>query len=67
MLYDSNLKAKWDYENSIAYVAEVAKVEGRTEEKIMVATELKKLGISIEHISRATKLTPEEIENIEIP
>lgn len=67
MSYDSNLKAKWDYENSIAYAAEVARVEGKTEEKITVAAELKKLGISIEDISTATKLTLEEIENIEIP
>lgn len=76
MSYDSNLKAKWDYENSIAYAAEVAKVEGKaegrvegrvegkTEEKITVAAELKKLGISIEDISTATKLTLEEIENL---
>ena len=27
-MYDSNLKAKWDYENALAYAKEIAEEEG---------------------------------------
>ena len=67
-MYDSSLKAKWDYENSIAYAEE--KAEGRGIEKgehkkaIAIAIELKKEGLAIEFIAKTTKLSIEEIAGL---
>jgi len=71
-MYDSSLKAKWDYENSIAYAEEKAEERGiekgieRGEYKkaIAIARELKKEGLAIEFIAKTTKLSIEEIEKL---
>jgi len=59
-MYDSNLKAKWDYENSIAFAEEKA----RHQEALNIAREMKKDGISIVQIMKFTKLSVEEIEKL---
>jgi len=65
-MYDSNLKAKWDYENSIAFAEEKAEERGmeRGEHKkaLDIARELKKDGSTNEFIAKITKLSIEEIE-----
>jgi len=71
-MYDSSLKAKWDYENSIAYAEEKAEERGiekgieRGEYKkaIAIARELKKEGLAIEFIAKTAKLSIEEIEKL---
>ena len=71
-MYDSNLKAKWDYENSIAYAKEVAAEEGlkegiekgRREEALDIAREMKKEGLPVAQIVKFTKLSAEEVENL---
>ncbi|OKS86042.1 Rpn family recombination-promoting nuclease/putative transposase [Mucilaginibacter polytrichastri] len=59
-MYDSSLKAKWDYENSIAYAEEKAEHK----KALAIAAELKKEGLSNEFIAKTTKLTIEEIEKL---
>ena len=67
-IYDSNLKAKWDYENSIAFAEEKAKEEGieigEHKKALDIARELKKTGSSLEFIAKITKLSIEEIEKL---
>jgi predicted transposase/invertase (TIGR01784 family) len=71
-MYDSNLKAKWDYENSIAFAEEKAEErgiekgieKGRHEEALDIARELKKESSSIEFIAKITKLSISEIEKL---
>ena len=75
-MYDSNLKAKWDYENSIAYAEEKAEErgiekgiekgmeQGRHQEALNIARELKREGSSVEFIAKITKLPLSEIENL---
>jgi len=75
-MYDSNLKAKWDYENSIAYAKELAAEEGlkeglkegmekgRHDEALNIAREMKKEGIPVTQIIKFTKLSIEEIEKL---
>jgi predicted transposase/invertase (TIGR01784 family) len=52
-MYDSNLKSRWDYENSIVYAGD--------ERALKIALKLLKQGYSIELIEDATDLTKEEI------
>ena len=59
-MYDSSLKAKWDYENSIAYAEE----KGRHEEALIIALEMKKDGFPVAQIAKLTKLSIEEIEKL---
>ncbi len=59
-MYDSNLKAKWDYENSIAFAEEKA----RHQEALTIARAMKEDGISTEQIIKFTKLSIEEIEKL---
>ena len=54
-MYNSNLKARWDYENSIAF----AKEEAKHKKALEIARELKKDGSSIEFIVKVTKLSIE--------
>ena len=67
-MYDTSLKAKWDYENSIAYAEE--KAEERGIEKGIeknskeIAIEMKKDGMPFTQIARFTKLSIEEIEKL---
>ena len=63
-MYDSNLKAKWDYENSIAFAAEKAAEKAEHNKALNIAREFKKMGLSIEDIAKGTGLSIEEIENL---
>src|SRR5665213_1982404 len=66
-MYDSNLKSKWDYENSIAFAREEAEEKGiekgiekgRHEEALNIAREMKKEGISTAQIVKFTKVSIE--------
>lgn len=72
MKYDSGLKAKWDYENTIAYAAEEAKIEGKIEGAIegelkiarKIALQMMLEGDPLERIARLTKLSLVEIEKL---
>ncbi len=59
-MYDSDLKAKWDYENSIDFAKEVAEHEAA----IKIARKMKEGGISVAQISKFTSLSIEEIEKL---
>jgi predicted transposase/invertase (TIGR01784 family) len=63
-MYNSNLKAKWDYENSIAYAEERGIEKGRHEEALNVARKMKEDGIPVAQISKFTTLSFEEIEKL---
>ena len=56
--YEDSLKAYRDIKNSI----DTARKEGRVEEKIAIARNLKSMGMSISDISNATGLQEEEIK-----
>ncbi|SEB20028.1 Rpn family recombination-promoting nuclease/putative transposase [Pedobacter hartonius] len=60
MIYESNLKAKWDYEASIAYAAEEATLKNKQE----IAGAMKQEGYSFDEIAKLTKLQVKEIENL---
>lgn len=73
-MYDSGLKAKWDYENTIAYAKDMAKEEGLEEglekgveigehkKALEIAREMKEQNASADQISKLTKLPVAEIE-----
>jgi predicted transposase/invertase (TIGR01784 family) len=63
-MYDSNLKSRWDYENSIAFAEERGIEKGEHKKALDIAGELKKEGASIEFIAKITKLSTEEIEKL---
>ena len=63
-MYDSSLKAKWDYENSIAYAEEKAEERGIEKNSKEIAIEMKKDGMPFTQIARFTKLSIEEIEKL---
>jgi len=63
-MYDSNLKARWDYENSIAFAEEKAEERGELKKALDIAREFKKMGLAIEDIARGTGLSIEEIEKL---
>jgi len=63
-MYDSNLKAKWDYENSIAFAEEKAEERGEHKKALDIAREFKKMGLTIEDIAKGTGLSIEEIEKL---
>jgi len=58
--YVDSLNSYRDLQNSI----DMAKSEGKIEEKLEIAKELKTLGMSLDQISIATKLSIEEIEKL---
>ena len=58
--YGGGLKAYRDIKNSI----DTARREGRVEERIAIARNLKSMGMSISDISKATGLQEEEIVSI---
>ena len=62
--YEDSLKTYRDLKNSIDTAEEKGRVEGRVEEKIAIARNLKSMGMSISDISRATGLQEEEIVSI---
>jgi hypothetical protein len=59
-MHDSNLKSRWDYENSIAFAEE----EAEHKKALHIATKLKKEGSSIEFIAKITELSIEEIAKL---
>ena len=69
-MYDSGLKAKWDYENTIAYAKDMAKEEGlekgmeigEHKKALEVALKMKQLNVSADQISKLTELPVAEIE-----
>lgn len=67
-LYDSDVKAKSDWNAGIRYAekkaAEKAKADAEKKTKIEIATNLKKEGLSIELIAKTTGLSAEEIEQL---
>ena len=67
-MYDSNLKSRWDYENSIVFAEEKAEErgieKGRHEEALDIAREMKKDGVPSAQIAKFTKLSIEEIEKL---
>ena len=62
--YEDNLKTYRDLKNSLDTAEEKGRMEGREEEKIAIARNLKSMGMSISDISRATGLQEEEIVSI---
>jgi hypothetical protein len=55
-IYEESLKTYWDNYS----ILETAKKE----KEIAIARQLKKIGVDIEFIAKATDLTREEIENL---
>jgi len=64
MAYDASLKAKKDWNNTVAWAAEQAAKKAAETEKRKIALELKKLGISVDDISKATGFSVGEIEEL---
>ena len=67
-MYDSSLKYKWDNKNVLDYALSEARKEERIkasfDEKIAIAREMKIDGLTLEQISKFTKLSIEEIEKL---
>jgi len=71
-MYDSNLKAKWDYENSIAFAEEKAEErgiekgieQGERKKALAIAKQFKNMGIAIADIAKGTGFAISEIENL---
>ena len=60
--YEDNLKTYRDLKNSLDTAEEKGRVEGRVEEKIAMARNLKAMGMSISGVSKATGVQEEEIK-----
>jgi predicted transposase/invertase (TIGR01784 family) len=60
----SSLKYKWDNQNVLDYAVSVAEAKGRHQEAIKIARELKKEGLPLTFIAKATNLPVEEIEKL---
>ena len=60
--YEDSLKTYRDLKNSLDTAEEKGRVEGRVEEKIAIARNLKSMGMSISDVSKATGLQEEEIK-----
>jgi predicted transposase/invertase (TIGR01784 family) len=63
-MYDSNLKAKWDYENSIAFAEEKAEERGEYKKALDIARKMKADGIPSGQIAKFTELSIEEIKKL---
>ena len=67
-MYDSNLKSRWDYENSIEFAKEegieIGKELGRREDSLEIARKMKEDGIPAAQIAKFTSLTIDEIEKL---
>jgi len=59
-MYDSSLKAEWDYENSITF----AKEEAEHKKALDIARKMKEDGIPSNQIAKFTDLSIEEIEKL---
>ena len=64
IMYDSNLKYKWDNKNVLDYAVKEAKLEGEYQKALDIARELKKEGLAIEFIAKTTKLSVEDIAKL---
>ena len=62
--YEDSLKTYRDLKNSLDTAEEKGREEGRVEEKIAIARNLKSMGMSISDISKATGLQEEDIVSI---
>ncbi|ACU03120.1 Rpn family recombination-promoting nuclease/putative transposase [Pedobacter heparinus] len=63
-LYDSDVKAKSDWNAGIRYAEKKAKEEGKLEEKLEIARNLKSKAIAFEIIAETTGLSIDEIEKL---
>ena len=63
-MYDTSLKRKWDNKAVLDYAVNEAAKEAKQEEKMEIAREMKKDGISVEQIAKFTKLSIEKIEKL---
>jgi len=63
-MYDTSLKRKWDNKAVLDYAVNEAAKEAKQTEKMEIAREMKKDGISVEQIAKFTKLSIEEIEKL---
>jgi hypothetical protein len=67
-MYDSNLKARWDYENSIAFAGEQEFERGietgRHKEAMDIGRKMKDKGVPVFEIAEFTSLSIHEIENL---
>ena len=67
-MYDSNLKSKWDYENSIAFAREEAAEEATEKAEhntaLNIARKMKEKGVPAVEIAMFTDLCIEEIEKL---
>ena len=63
-MYNSSLKARIDYENSISFAEEKAFEKGERKGKLETARNLIKLGIGISDIAKATGLSLNEIQEL---
>ncbi|WP_158796526.1 hypothetical protein [Pedobacter sp. L105] len=69
-MYDSGIKAKWDYENVMAFAEEKAETrgiqKGEHNKALDIAIRMKLANFPIDQISEFTKLTITEIETIQL-
>jgi predicted transposase/invertase (TIGR01784 family) len=65
LIYEQETKRIMDNKASEDYLIKTAKAEGKAEQNIEVAKNLKTLGVSTEIISQSTGLTKEEIKKLE--
>ncbi|WP_276088654.1 hypothetical protein [Pedobacter sp. JY14-1] len=63
-IYESNMKAKSDYDASLRWAAKQAATEAAIETAIEVAKKLKLENISVEIIERSTGLSAADIEKL---
>ena len=62
--YDESIKVYRDHLATLTYAEQKGRQEGKREEAIAIAREMKKEGIPVEQIARFTKLSIEEIEKL---
>jgi len=63
-LYHSDVKAKSDWNAGIRYAEKKAAEQARLEEKLEIAINFKKEGVSVELIAKSTGLSIEEVEQL---
>ena len=63
-LYDSDVKAKSDWNAGIRYAEKKAKEEGKLEEKLEIALKMKAKGTAKEDIAELTGLSIDQIEKL---
>jgi predicted transposase/invertase (TIGR01784 family) len=61
-MYNRSLKYKWDNKNVMDYAVAQAELKAERKKAIEIARKLKKEGLAIELIAKATDLSVEEIE-----